>query len=185
MVNKSKLTDKEFIKSEHYFTLAGLKKSVDWAIQNANLNHQNPDDILVILNNESTFKEYLMSTSSFGFNGDGKMYFSMRYYDRDQIDYSDPDIRPEYGEYWKSRGVGGGECSGFVNTKEAGERIMRYIKAILETDTPKTRLDYREHEPNWIQLKFSEDEFDLELLDSMTTNNDNVITYEIMVKCKK
>ena len=185
MVNKEKLKDKDFIKQKYYFTLRSLKNSVDHAIRTAELNHKDLDDCIVMIENSNTLKNYLLHSTSVGFTNNGLMVFTVPFKDDDQIDYSDPDIRPEYGEYWYSRGPGYDDCSGFVKTKAAGERIMRYVKAILETDTPKTWLDYREREPNWIQLKFHGDEFNLELLDKLTKENDNIITYEIMKKCKK
>lgn len=92
------------------------------------------------------------------------------------------DIRPEEGEYFSSRGVGC-DLSGFVRTKYAGERIHEIVKKILSTETPKSRLDYRQSEPEWIQYKFSPEEFDLEKIDQFT--KDGIITEEILIKCKK
>ena len=77
------------------------------------------------------------------------------------------------------------EVSGFVVSKPAGERLLRMVKYILETDEPKTFLDYREFEPNWIQFKFSAEEFDVEKLDQMAKANGNIITEQIVRQCVK
>ena len=185
MIPVNKLTDIDHIIDNSYLTLSQLKYAVDYAIQNAMRNNKNPEDVVVTIQNSSTYYKYIPTYTSFGFDGHGNVFFNIPYFESNQIDMSPPDERPEYGEYWTSRGPGGDTCSGFVKSKAAGERIMRYVKAILETDTPKTWLDYREREPNWIQLKFKEDEFDLELLDKLTTKNNHIITYEIMQQCKK
>lgn len=59
------------------------------------------------------------------------------------------------------------------------------VKYILDTDEPKTFLDYREFEPNWIQFKFSAEEFDVEKLSQMAIDNDDIITEQIIRQCVK
>lgn len=61
---------------------------------------------------------------------------------------------------------------------------MRMVRYVLDKDDPKSWLDYREREPNWIQFKFSAEEFDVEKLDEMTTPS-GIITEEILRKCMK
>lgn len=97
--------------------------------------------------------------------------------------YENPDIRPEYGDYWSPRGIGY-DLSGFVKSKKAGERILDMVKDVLKTDNPKSWLDYRESEPDWIQFKFQKEEFDLEKLRQSAIDNDNVLTKEILIECK-
>ena len=60
---------------------------------------------------------------------------------------------------------------------------MRFVKYILEKDETETWLDYREREPNWIQFKFSAEEFDVEKLDKMSRDNDGILTEEIIKAC--
>lgn len=72
-----------------------------------------------------------------------------------------------------------------MESKPAGERLLRMVKYILETDEPKSFLDYREFEPNWIQFKFSAKEFDVEKLDQMARANNNIITEQIVRQCVK
>ena len=98
--------------------------------------------------------------------------------------YELPDIRPEYGEYWKSRGVGY-DLAGFVKSKQAGERIREMVKEVLGKEKPDSWLDYRKNEPFWIQFKFQKSEFDLKKLDNMTVQNNGIVTKEILEKCKK
>ena len=64
-------------------------------------------------------------------------------------------------------------------------RLLRMVRYILDTDEPKTWLDYREYEPNWIQFKFSAEEFDVEKLDEVSRANGGVITEQILRDCIK
>jgi len=86
-----------------------------------------------------------------------------------------PDIRPETGgEYWAPRGVGY-DLAGFVKCRAAGERIIKLVEKILD-ELPKSKLDYRPNEPNWIQVKIkSEDGFDLQKLNDLC-KDDGIIT---------
>lgn len=96
--------------------------------------------------------------------------------------FSCPDIRPEAGgDFWYPRGVGigryGPDASGFVKSKEAGERIVGLVEKIIGKK-PATWLDYRDFEPTWIQVKFQAlDGFDLEKLCSLCYE-DKIITEE-------
>ena len=89
-------------------------------------------------------------------------------------EYVRPDIRPEGGgEYWTPRGVGY-DLAGFVKCKAAGERIVKMVEEVIGRP-PKTWLDYRPSEPNWIQVKVqAEDGFDLEKLCKLCS--DGIIT---------
>ena len=97
--------------------------------------------------------------------------------------YVRPDLRPPEGEYWSPRGIGY-DLSGFVKSKQAGERLLEMVQEVLGKDEPETWLDYREREPNWIQFKFQSSEFDLEKLYDMT-HETKIITKEIIKECKK
>ena len=97
--------------------------------------------------------------------------------------YEKPDVKPNGGgEYWKPRGIGY-DLSGFVKSKQAGERLLETVKKILGKDNPETYLDYRESEPNWIQFKFQKSEFNLEKLYDLTQET-GIITEEIIKECK-
>lgn len=98
--------------------------------------------------------------------------------------YEWPDPRPENGEYWASRGIGY-DLSGFVKSKKAGERLLEMVKEVLGKENPDTWLDYREFEPKWIQFKFQENEFDLKKLDKMARENNDILTKEILIECKR
>ena len=95
-----------------------------------------------------------------------------------------PDPRPEYGEYWYSRGIGY-DLSGFVKSKLAGERLLLMVKEVLIKSHPDSWLDYREHEPEWIQFKFQGHEFDLEKLQTLAKANGDILTKEILLECKR
>ena len=104
----------------------------------------------------------------------------------EKLYYVAPDSRPEEGEYWASRGISDGlDLSGFVVSKLAGERLIRMVRYVLETDEPESWLDYREYEPNHIQFKFKPSEFDLVLLDKLTKDANGVVTFDILKQCKK
>lgn len=95
--------------------------------------------------------------------------------------YEWPDPRPEEGEYFSPRGVGY-DLAGFVKSKAAGERIIELAKKVLNKSNIKSWLDYRPHEPKWIQVKFQKEEFDLETLCELT--KDGILTEEILMDCK-
>lgn len=95
-----------------------------------------------------------------------------------------PDPKPENGgEYWTSRGIGY-DLSGFVKSKKAGERLLQMVKDVLGVENPKSWLDWRPHEPVWIQFKFQKEEFDLEKLNRMSHENNNILTLDILKACK-
>lgn len=89
-------------------------------------------------------------------------------------------IKPKDGvEYWQPRGVGY-DLAGFVKCKSAGERVVKMVEKVIGK-TPKTWLDYRPHEPNWIQVKIqSEDGFDLKKLNELC--KDGIITEDRLKK---
>ena len=97
------------------------------------------------------------------------------------------DVRPEAknAEYWYSRGASSFDVSGFVKSKPAGERLLRMVKYILEKDEVETWLDWREYEPEWIQFKFSANEFDVLKLSNMAKENNDIITEDIIRACVK
>lgn len=95
-------------------------------------------------------------------------------------EYVRPDIRPREGEYWLPRGVGY-DLSGFVKCKDAGERIVKMVAKVIGKP-PKTWLDYRPSEPNWIQVKVqSEDGFDLKKLNDLCCA-DGIVTEDRLRK---
>ena len=94
-----------------------------------------------------------------------------------------PDIKPDNGEYWSSRGLGY-DLSGFVKSKQAGERLQQMVKEVLNKEEPLSYLDYRECEPTWIQFKFQKQEFNLEELERLAKENDNIVTIDILSNCR-
>lgn len=161
-----------------------LQEAIDNIARNAKANNIALDEMPVFI--EADGKKYCIKGSTFGFGRCGCIgtittEFEGKYSER--LYYVAPDSRPEEGEYWESRGVSNYDVSGFVKSKLAGERLLRMVKYLLETDEPKSWLDYREREPNWIQFKFKPTEFDLNKLDELTKNN-GIITLEILKECK-
>jgi len=168
-------------------SLLELKRTVEHMIHNAEINNKNPSEVPVFI--ESDQNKYCFNSSTTGFGKIGivctlQTNFSGKYNER--LYYVAPDDRPEEGEYWCSRGVSDGlDVSGFVKSKKAGERLMRMVKLVLETDDTKSWLDYREREPNWIQFKFKPEEFDIKKLDDSVRSNNNIVTLEILKECRK
>ncbi len=69
---------------------------------------------------------------------------------------------------------------GFVDSKEAGERVVDMFNG-------RAFLDYRPKDPNWIQVKVGalpEHKNALKTLYDLVVENDNVITPDIIAKAK-
>ena len=164
-------------------TLSHLIKWVeDWEIT-CHKNNVNPSDVPFLI--ESNNRQYRPFAGKLGFGSNG-VTVAIEYFDSDIVRYDPKDERPEGGgEYWKSRGASSFDVSGFVSSRAAGLRLLRMVRYVLDTDEPKTFLDYREFEPNWIQFKFSAEEFDVERLSDMAEANDNIITEQIVRQCVK
>ena len=171
------------MEEQEIITLHDLIKWVqDW-MHTCGISHVDPKDVPFYIENNN--RRYRPFSGNLGFGNKG-VSVAVEYFDSDIVRFDPKDKRPEGGgEYWKSRGASPYDVSGFVESKPAGERLLRMVKYILETDEPKTWLDYREFEPNWIQFKFSAEEFDVEKLDQMATANNNIITEQIVRQCVK
>lgn len=163
-----------------------LKDLIRWVLDwNETCRLNNVDPASVPLYIENNRRKYYPFSGNLGFGSKG-ISVSIEYFDSDIVRFDPKDERPENGgEYWSSRGASSYDVSGFIKSKPAGERLMRMVKYILDTDEPKTFLDYREFEPNWIQFKFSAEEFDVEKLSQMAIDNDNIITEQIIRQCVK
>lgn len=99
--------------------------------------------------------------------------------------YEWPDPRPEdgEGEFCNPRGIGY-DMACFVKSKKAGERLKEMVLEVLGKDESTSWLDYRKHEPKWIQFKFQKEEFDLQKLEKAILDNDKVVTKQILMDCK-
>ena len=159
------------------FSLGELRDNIDRMIKNVELNkkdiYETPvfikfDNDLYVFDNAATS----IDKCSLGANK------------CDKLVYTAPDSKPENGEYWSSRGPSSFDCSGFIKSKLAGERLLRMVKYILDTGEPESWLDYRDFEPNWIQFKFSAKEFNVKLLDELSRDTGKIVTEEILRKCK-
>lgn len=151
-----------------------------WLKENCEKNHKDADEVPVFV--EFDNKRHVFTSFSFGYGNIGT-YGEIQIYKSDELQFTAPDSKPEVGEYWSSRGPGYDDCSGFVKSKKAGERIRRLVRYVLDKDEIKSWLDYRDYEPDWIQFKFSAEEFDVEKLDHMSNENDGIITEQILREC--
>lgn len=165
-------------------TLANLQEWVGNWVHCCNLNHINPSEVELVIEDSTERKHYRPFSCRLecGIN-DTKV--GIVFFRSDVICFDPKDERPAVGEYWKSRGASSFDVSGFIASKAAGLRLLRMVRYILDTDEPKTWLDYREYEPNWIQFKFSAEEFDVEKLDASSRANGGVITEQILRDCVK
>lgn len=164
-------------------TLSHLKNWVDDWERACHKNNVNPSDVPFLIEHDRREYRPFSGRISFGSNG---VTVAIEYFDSDIVRYDPKDERPEGGgEYWKSRGASSFDVSGFVSSRAAGLRLLRMVRYVLDTDEPKSWLDYREFEPNWIQFKFSAEEFDVEKLDQMARANGNVLTETIVRLCVK
>ena len=164
-------------------TLSHLKNWVDDWVRTCHKNNVDPSDVPFLIENDRRQYRPFSGNISFGSRG---VTVAIEYFNSDIVRYEPKDKRPEGGgEYWKSRGASDSDVSGFVASRAAGLRLLRMVRYVLDTDEPKTWLDYREFEPNWIQFKFSAEEFDVEKLDQMARANGNVLTETIVRLCVK
>lgn len=163
-------------------TLKELEMWVEHCKKICKANQADPSNVEVFI--ETNNREYRPFSGVLRFGKSG-ISISIQYFKSDEVRFEPKDERPPVGEYWKSRGASSFDVSGFISSKPAGERLLRMVKYILETDEPKTWLDYREHEPNWIQFKFSAEEFDVEKLDTLARANGDIITEQIVRQCIK
>ena len=167
---------------QNIITLSHLIKWVeDWEIT-CHKNNVDPSDVPFLIENDRRQYRPFSGNISFGSRG---VTVAVEYFNSDIVRYDPKDERPAVGEYWKSRGASTFDVSGFITSKAAGLRLLRMVRYILDTDEPKTWLDYREYEPNWIQFKFSAEEFDVEKLDASSRANGGVITEQILRDCVK
>lgn len=149
------------------------------------INHIDPKDVPVVVLVKSDRMYYAIPWYgiSVGIGSKG-VRVAVEYYKEDKCMPIVPDVRPDgEGEYWISRGAGVPDISGFVKSKQGGERINAMVDKILGTTLHKSWLDYREYEPEWIQYKFHQDEFDMEKLDALSRANGGVLTEEIIRQC--
>lgn len=163
-------------------SVSKLLEYVHTALRNCEINNLDPDKVPVFLTLERDNNLY--SNIGLGICCSSQLgtYVTLESSDYYKMFYVAPDSKPEVGEYWRSRGVGY-DLSGFVVSKLAGERLTRLVKYVLNTDEPRSHLDYREFEPNWIQFKFQKEEFNLELLDKLARANDNIVNEAILRQC--
>ena len=187
------------IKKENYFTrhednvietmsFEELQNAVDYFARTLKMNNICPCEVPVYFTHDGKKYEFSKHTAIGLAMGRGCEVL-VDFDDYSEIKYVAPDSRPEEGEYWNSRGTGVGydgtpDCSGFVVSKLAGERLRRMVRLVLEKDETESYLDFREREPNWIQFKFNGKEFDVEKLDEMARANNNILTIEILKQCK-
>ena len=164
-------------------TLNHLKNWVDDWVRTCHKNNVDPSDVPFLIEHDRRQYRPFSGNISFGSRG---VTVAIEYFNSDIVRYEPKDERPEGGgEYWKSRGASSFDVSGFVASRAAGMRLLRMVRYVLDTDEPKTWLDYREFEPNWIQFKFSAEEFDVEKLDQMARANGDVLTETIVRLCVK
>lgn len=182
------------IRKANYFTvhddnvietisLEDLQNAVNNMVHNANLNNKCPCNVPVYFKHDG--KTYEASKWALGLAFGKEMQVHLEFSDYLEVKYVAPDSRPVEGEYWTSRGATDFDCSGFVVSKAAGERLRRMVRLVLEKDETESWLDFREKEPDWIQFKFSAKEFDVEKLDRMANENDNILTLRTLMECKK
>ena len=161
-------------------SLGEMRDKINWMINSAKMNHKDIYDVPFLIKYDN--KMHVVETGSCG-HGDKGMICSLELDPWDELKFTAPDSKPEVGEYWQSRGASDYDCSGFVKSKPAGERLRRLVRYVLDKDETKSWLDYRDMEPNWIQFKFSAEEFDVVKLDEMTQDT-GIITEDILRKCK-
>lgn len=184
MTETENLNIETTMKEQKKITLDRLQQWVEDWVRNCEQNHKDPSEVEFLIKNDSNGHEYRPFSGCLSWGTDGTQV-SVAFYESDIVRFDPKDERPAVGEYWKSRGPSSFDVSGFVSSRAAGMRLVRMVCYILDTDEPKSWLDYREYEPNWIQFKFSAEEFDVEKLDASSRANGSVITEQILRDCVK
>lgn len=162
-----------------------LINAVEHFRRDCETNHIDPKDVPFVVSTDRLYYAVPWYGISLGFGRKGARV-TVEYYKSDKCMPIVPDVRPDgEGEYWQSRGAGTPDIAGFVRSKQAGERINMMVDRVLGTYEHKSWLDYREYEPEWIQYKFHQDEFDMQMLDELTRANGSVLTEEIIRQCVK
>lgn len=173
-------------------TLGDLIKYVRNQERTCEMNNVDPDTVPVTIKNISTHDEHYILNWMWGLSigHNGKVKVSAEIVDSDLVDYYDcQDSRPgvDNAEFWKSRGPSGFDVSGYVVSKEAGQRLLNMVDEVLGTKDHKTYLDWRKYEPNYIQFKFDANEFDCEMLHNLSKSVDGerkYLTKEMLIKAK-
>lgn len=99
--------------------------------------------------------------------------------------FVNPDVRPEngVGDFCIPRGVGY-DLACFVRSKEAGQRITDMINDMAKeakNNAFTCQLDYREHEPLWIQVKIAyKSSVRATILAHLIHSNGNIITKSVV-----
>lgn len=163
-------------------SLATLLDAVENAYNNASRNGKDPRNVPVVIEFDNLKYSIPWYGFSLGVGRKGCAYY-VKSYASSKIMPVVEDKRPDDGEYWNSRGFSDFDCSGFVVSKAAGERLRRMVRLVLEKDEIESWLDWREYEPNWIQFKFNAKEFDVKKLDELARNNNNIVTIDILKEC--
>lgn len=177
----------KYIENNDCFSLGSFSDSIKNSVHNCELNKIDPYKVPIIIQNQSSNDDYILNSISTGFT-DNSFRVKLMFWDNQNIDYfNGKDERPkEVGaEYWQSRGESHYDVSGFVKSKEAGERLLRLVHWILEKDETETYLDWRKYEPNWIQFKFSAKEFDCKKLSDMSIEAGGILNEKIIRACVK
>lgn len=168
-------------------SVQGLIRFVERVKENCDRNHKDYGEVPVFM--KVSDKVYPILMTSYGVKGDVGHYAELDTWHSNEFTQVAVDARPDDGnttsEYWESRGPSTFDCSGFVRSKRAGERIMNMVRLALDKEDTKTWLDYRDFEPTWIQLKFSADEFDVEKLHEKSQINDGIINLDMLMECAK
>lgn len=121
-----------------------------WMKGNCDLNHKNPDEVPIFIDFDN--KKFVFEGFSCG-SGDAGMQCEVRVRKCDELVYTALDSKLEDGEYWSSRESGYDDCSGFIKSKKAGERIQRMVNYILDKNETKSWLDFRESDSIQVQCK--------------------------------
>lgn len=183
---KSK-SDRYIFTTDTTMSVQGLIEFVEWVKADCDRNHKEYGEVPVFMKVSDNVYPILMT--SYGVRGDVGHYAELKSWHSDEFKQVAIDARPDDGcassEYWESRGPSTFDCSGFVRSKRAGERIMNMVRLALDKEDTKTWLDYRDFEPTWIQLKFSADEFDVQKLHEKSRLNDGIINLAILMECVK
>lgn len=99
--------------------------------------------------------------------------------------FEEPDVRPEFGEYCEIDYRCDNGLIVNVKTKNAGMRLLRTVKYVLENDDIKSRFNISDSPYAPHRFKFSADEFDLNTLEDLICDNNDIVDEHILRKSIK
>lgn len=176
--------------NKEIFNLKVLKNIVDNACHNFTLNNVKLEDVKIQIKNNTTNDSFNLFTISQSISNI-EPSVSFNFFQSDIINVKPKDKRPNYkgAEYVRYINLNddlSGEYKNLLHVDvvsiEAAERIIRFIKYILESDNIKTCYDWNNYYPEKVRLSIYAEEFDTETMYKLIKNNISENRYDLITE---